>query len=212
MEKSLINIIQTGGLLFVVLCICGVVSWILIIERILYFKKYDLNPLDVVKNIVSQKNLDLIVSNLDVSNPIVYVLLECANTVQKDKIDEQYFEEVKSRAITEKLPDIQRYLSIQATLGSVSPYLGLLGTIFGIIKAFVGMAKNSELTNNLASSNNLNLGISEALILTAAGLCVAIPATIAYNYFTKKVEILISNIEIAASYLKSHFLKHIKLK
>ena len=127
----------------------------------------------------------------------------------KDSQNEKFFEESKDRAITEKLPEIERYLNIQATLGTVSPYIGLLGTVFGIIRAFSGLGMQSP--EGSTQANELNAGIAQALVATAAGLLVAIPATVAYNYFRGCVHALIQDIEVAASYLKAHFLGYIKL-
>ncbi len=220
---NFLNILKTGGVLFIFLSLAGIISWILIFERILYFKKYTTSPLEAVKSVLShnhsnEKNKSLgyrgsFQTQQDLGNPVLYVLHECVNISLKNKEDERYFEEVKIRAITEKLPEIQKYINIQATLGTVSPYLGLLGTIFGIIRAFMDMAqKNSNVsTSTMSLTHSLNSGIAEALIATAMGLCVAIPATIAYNYFTKEVEKFVSDIEIATSYLKASLLGYMKL-
>ena len=109
----------------------------------------------------------------------------------------------------EKLPEIERYLNIQATLGSVSPYLGLLGTVFGIVRAFSSLGMQTPESG--AQVHELNAGIAQALVATAAGLLVAIPATISYNYFRGRAQALIQDIEVAVSYLKAHLLGRIKL-
>ncbi len=87
-----------------------------------------------------------------------------------------------SYALIEK-PTLDRSLNFLATVGSNAPFLGLLGTVLGIMKAF------KDLSANVTAGNEaVMLGIAEALISTAIGLVVAIPAVIAYNYFQKSVK------------------------
>ncbi len=87
-----------------------------------------------------------------------------------------------SYALIEK-PPLERSLNFLATVGSNAPFLGLLGTVLGIMKAF------KDLSANVTAGNEaVMLGIAEALISTAVGLVVAIPAVIAYNYFQKQVK------------------------
>ncbi len=87
-------------------------------------------------------------------------------------------------------PDLERSLSFLATIGSNAPYIGLLGTVLGIMKAFNDLAMSSQ-----AGQQTVMAGISTALIATAAGLFVAIPATIFYNYFQRKVKGIMQNLE-----------------
>lgn len=96
-----------------------------------------------------------------------------------------------SFTIIEK-PRLEKYLNFLATVGSNAPFVGLLGTVMGIMKAFNDLAQNSAAGNEVVM-----LGIAHALIATAIGLFVAIPAVIAYNYFSKMVRDTIQTIEVA---------------
>lgn len=87
-------------------------------------------------------------------------------------------------------PELERFLGFLATVGSNAPYLGLLGTVLGIMKAFNDLAQSSE-----AGQQTVMAGISSALVATAAGLFVAIPAVIAYNYFGKQVKSILQSME-----------------
>ncbi|MEZ4846353.1 MAG: MotA/TolQ/ExbB proton channel family protein [Bdellovibrionota bacterium] len=78
--------------------------------------------------------------------------------------------------------DLEKGLPVLGTLGSTAPFIGLLGTILGIIKAF------GELSVNAMNTNRIMFLLAEALILTAVGLAVAIPSVIAFNYFQRKVK------------------------
>lgn len=94
-----------------------------------------------------------------------------------------------SFALIEK-PQLEKFLNFLATVGSNAPFVGLLGTVLGIMKAF------KDLSQNVAAGNEaVMLGIAEALVSTAIGLVVAIPAVIAYNYFQKRVKSHMQNLE-----------------
>lgn len=84
-----------------------------------------------------------------------------------------------------QVEDFERHLPFLATTGSVSPFFGLLGTVWGIMDAFVNLG--------VRGAGNINIvapGVAAALVATAAGLAVAIPAVIAYNYFLSEVKVL----------------------
>jgi len=107
------------------------------------------------------------------------------------------------RAIAIKSAEFRRGLSGLATVGSTAPFVGLFGTVFGIINAFTGM-KSAESAGIGAVAG----GIAEALIATAIGLGVAVPAVWAFNYFTGKVDGFIVEMDNSASELIDYFLKN----
>lgn len=88
-------------------------------------------------------------------------------------------------------------LSVLATIGSNSPFIGLFGTVLGIIQAFHDLANQAA----TSSMHTVTSGISEALVATAVGILVAIPATIAYNLFLRKVKAATQNAESMKSFL-----------
>jgi len=92
-------------------------------------------------------------------------------------------------ALTERA-DLERFLNFLATIGSNAPYIGLFGTVLGIMKAFNDLAQSTD-----AGQQTVMAGIALALIATAAGLFVAIPAVIFYNYFNKKVKSIYQSLE-----------------
>lgn len=95
-------------------------------------------------------------------------------------------EEVVNATLARERPEYERYLSVLGTLGANAPFIGLFGTVLGIIKAFHDLgqagARGSEIQSTVMA------GISEALVATAVGLAVAIPAVIAYNIFSRTVK------------------------
>lgn len=110
-------------------------------------------------------------------------------------------EEIFSAYALNERPQLEKYLSFLATVGSNAPFIGLLGTVFGIMDAFRGMAQSQ------GDATAVMLGISKALVATAIGLMVAIPAVIAYNYFQKQVKGVLQNLEtckeLCLAYAKS---------
>lgn len=87
-------------------------------------------------------------------------------------------------------PELEKFLGFLATVGSNAPYIGLFGTVLGIMKAFQDLALSPE-----AGQQTVMAGISSALIATATGLFVAIPAVVFYNYYNKQVRGILRNIE-----------------
>ncbi len=106
------------------------------------------------------------------------------------------------RAVAVKMAEFKKGLSGLATIGSTAPFVGLFGTVIGIINAFQGM-KEAEGAGIGAVAG----GISEALIETAFGLLVAVPAVWMFNYFTSKVEAYNVEMENSSSELIDYFLK-----
>ncbi|MBI2069945.1 MAG: MotA/TolQ/ExbB proton channel family protein [Elusimicrobia bacterium] len=83
----------------------------------------------------------------------------------------------------EERQHLERHLGVLGTLGNIAPFVGLFGTVVGIIKAFQDLALSGS-----AGPSVVAAGIAEALVATAGGLAVAIPAVVLYNYFLKKVK------------------------
>jgi biopolymer transport protein ExbB/biopolymer transport protein TolQ len=106
------------------------------------------------------------------------------------------------RATAVNLADLKRGLSGLATIGSTAPFVGLFGTTFGIINAFSGMALTGS--GGIAA---ISAGIAEALITTAFGLFVAVPAVWAYNYFANRVEGFSVEMDNSSSELLDYFIK-----
>jgi len=107
------------------------------------------------------------------------------------------------RAIAIKTAEFRRGLSGLATIGSTAPFVGLFGTVYGILHAFQSM-KNAESAGIAAVAG----GISEALITTALGLVVAVPAVWLFNYFTGKVDSSVVEMDNSASELIDYFIKN----
>ena len=106
---------------------------------------------------------------------------------QKSSVDQEAIMDGSQRAMrvaySREEEKLEKHLSFLATVGSVSPYIGLLGTVIGIMNAFIGLANQSQATLQVVAP-----GIAQALIATAMGLVAAIPAVVAYNRYASNVE------------------------
>ena len=96
--------------------------------------------------------------------------------------------------------ELRRGLAVLATVGATAPFVGLLGTTMGIVNAFTGMA-----TSGTGGLSAISGGIAEALITTAFGLLVAIPAVWAYNYFTTKID----NLQVEMTYTSKEMIDYL---
>ena len=126
---------------------------------------------------------------------------EASSDISGDEIEAS--KRALQRAIAIKSAEFKRGLSGLATIGSTAPLVGLFGTVFGIINAFTGM-KAAESAGIGAVAG----GIAEALLTTALGLAVAVPAVWLFNYFTGKVDGFIIEMDNSASELIDYFLKN----
>jgi biopolymer transport protein TolQ len=110
------------------------------------------------------------------------------------------------QALNSQLTKLERALGFLATTGSTTPFIGLFGTVWGIMDAFRGIGMRGSATLAVVAP-----GISEALIATAAGLAAAIPAVVAYNYYINRIKVLNAQMENFSSELlniiERHFLK-----
>jgi len=105
------------------------------------------------------------------------------STIQLSGVEN--IERALRRAATAEMTDLERMIPFLATVGSTAPFIGLFGTVVGIINAFQDIARHKS-----ASLTTVAPGIAEALVATAAGLVAAIPAVIAFNYFGNRVKLL----------------------
>lgn len=159
------------------------------IERRRYYKSLiEMQRLgDFKKAIESQNTGEL--QKLASENPASMTggLIQAANAVSA-KDAAQIDRAVKS-FLTDARSQLEKGLTVLATLGSNAPFIGLFGTVLGIIQAF------GELSQQRSNTQSVMAGISEALIATAIGLFVAIPAVVAYNVFAKNVKQILSECE-----------------
>ncbi|MEE9275144.1 MAG: MotA/TolQ/ExbB proton channel family protein [bacterium] len=187
----MIEFLSRGGILMIPLGVCSLVALAIIIER-----AWNLRMKKVIRMDVLQRVKELLIENqvgeamtLCRRYPSVMGRVLLAAIVHHDRD----WEEVKSiveDAGRQEVPTLDRYLGVLGTIAAISPILGLTGTVFGMIRTFTVISEKG-----VAHPSQLAGGISEALITTAAGLVIAIPTLIFFNYFTTKADRLVLEIE-----------------
>lgn len=127
------------------------------------------------------KSVTKIVSNMDI------------NFDELDTSHRQVIEGIISESILEQTTELEKGMSLLGTVVNAAPQLGLLGTVTGMIAAFSALTRNGTSTAKIVAG-----GISEALYTTAFGLIVAIPALVFYNYFNRRIDVIVAEMERAA--------------
>lgn len=185
---------QAANGILILMVILSIVSLGIMIER--YFSLKRIGNLSrkvgaAFKNVVGTQDLNQVVQISEENNSVEGRALGYGlKYVEKygTKGLDQLFDSYKA---TEK-PELEKNLNMLGTIASNAPYVGLLGTVMGIMKAF------NDLANSPGQGNEVVMaGIAHALISTALGLAVAIPAVVAFNFFQKKVALILSNVDAA---------------
>lgn len=190
------QLVKVGGVAMYILLFCSVLSLAIILERMVYYRKRSkirraafmrdiaqlLGKGEVKKAIQTCRDLDTPFSN------VVFSGLDLHGH------NEVVISNAMERSVTIETTKLEQYTGILGTIGSTAVYIGLFGTVLGIIRAFRDIS--------IAGSGGIQVvinGISESLVCTAAGLCVAVPAVIAYNYLVRRIDTFVTDMELCAS-------------
>ncbi len=176
-----------------VLLFCSVISLVFILERGLYYM-INLRHTDKIirklKPMMQKKDINMALDYCqNKRGPLARVLYA---TIENHQESLTSLTNLLSSLIKKEEVQLERFLGVLGTLGNTAPFIGLLGTVIGIIKAFQALSASGSGGPNVVSA-----GIAEALIATAAGLVVAIPAVIFYNYYVSRVRQTVTEIEAA---------------
>lgn len=170
---------------------CSITAMAIVIERSLALKPERIAPPHLLAGVWQQLKageLDAVrLKQLRQGSPLGAILAAgLANRAQGRDIMKESIQEAAGHVIH----DLGRYLNTLGTIAAVTPLLGLLGTVIGMIRVF------TEITvQGTGNANALAGGISEALITTAAGLAVAIPSLVMHRYFTGKIDAIVVGLE-----------------
>lgn len=177
------------------LALFSILGLAILIEKIVFLKKIGADGEQLVKDVILQlKSGNSVV--LKGKGP-VHMILNRISELRMDGIDGLALIRAAEREVA-RLEDIaMRGMIWLAIIGSTSPFIGLFGTVIGIIRAFHGLSTKG-LTMDPAGNPELIRGIAEALVATATGLLVAVPAVIAYNYLLRNIKSRVTRIELAA--------------
>ena len=205
MDLSILELFLNASIVvksvIVILILASLVSWMIIFERWIYLKKVNQEFFDFETRFWSDSGLEalLLTSQEGEHEPIgaEYIFQVgyldykrlIAEKIDSDTIISSVQRNMQA-ALTKEQSLLEKHLPFLATIASVSPYIGLFGTVWGIMNSFRGLAGSSQATLSAVAP-----GISEALIATAIGLFAAIPALIAYNKYISDSDRLISSFE-----------------
>jgi biopolymer transport protein ExbB len=186
-----LELIKAGGLLMWPIIICSVISLAIIMERFWSLQEKRIAPKHLVAQVWQWAKVGHLdskrIQNLRTSSPLGRVLAAgLVNRSHERVVMKESIEEV-GRHVAHTL---ERFLNTLGTIASISPLLGLLGTVIGMIKVFAVIT-----THGVGDASILAEGISEALLTTAAGLSVAIPTLMFHRYFRGKVDELVMTME-----------------
>ncbi len=188
----MLEIIKAGGWLMVPIIGCSVVALAIVIERLWTLQRRRVLPAELTRQVwewVSHNQLDhKHIQELQAGSPLGQILAAGLLNRHRDReVMKESIEDTGRHVVHE----LERYLSLLSTIAAVSPLLGLLGTVTGMVKVFAAIGS----TGAVGDASALAGGISQALITTVGGLWVAIPCLVAYRYLRDRVDGLVVAME-----------------
>jgi len=192
-----LEMVQAGGWLMVPILLCSVVAAAICVERFWTLQGSRVAPRTLLAEVwalVKNNQLDpQKFREIRNANPLGRIF---AAGLSNSKRGREIMKESMEEAADAVMHELERYLTALGTIAAISPLLGLLGTVVGMIKVFTVL-----MLEGTGNANMLAGGISNALITTAAGLCVAIPALMFHRFFLRRVDDLVVTLEQEASKL-----------
>jgi len=186
-----VEIVRAGGWLMQPILLCSILAIAIVIERFWTLSAARISPKYVLAQVwtwLKNNQLDSVkLTELRLSSPLGQIL---AAGLLSSKYGRAAMIDSIEQAAAQVVHDMERYLNTLGTIAAITPLLGLLGTVVGMIRVF-----SEIMLLGTGNANALAGGISEALITTAAGLTVAIPTYMSYRYFSRKVESLVLSLE-----------------
>ena len=205
MELSLLELFLNASIVvksvIILLLLASIISWMVIFERWLYINKVSQEFLAFESRFWSDSGLEALLAESQEEGHqtigaeyLFQIGFLDYKRLKNENIDSETIMSSVQRnmraALAKEQALLEKHLPFLATVASVSPYIGLFGTVWGIMNSFRGLAGSSQATLSAVAP-----GISEALIATAIGLFAAIPALIAYNKFISESDSLVSSME-----------------
>jgi len=195
-EASYWDMIKHGGPTLIVLLLCSVFTMTLIIERYMFYRKAAANTAAMIEKVKQAGTLSEALTSIEGEPGISGRVLRAALTAARDGYPAEQVEQLVQGEVTRELIGMERWLPQIDSMVTMCPLIGLLGTTLGMIRSFSIVAKIG-----MSDPTKLAGGISEALVNTAAGLAVAIPALFAFYYFTGRKEAILMDMEKGLSEL-----------
>jgi biopolymer transport protein ExbB len=190
------NLLANGGPMLWVILFTGAVGIVVFIERFLHCHRSQINSgefLNGVRTVLKRDNVVEAISICDATPGPVSRLVKTA-ILNREQGRERVREAIEEAGLTE-VPRLEEKLNLLATIAQLAPLLGLLGTVFGLMRVFSEL----DAAGLNAHVGMLSRGVWEAMICAAAGLAVAIPTHAGYNYLVSRVNSIVLDMERAAT-------------
>lgn len=195
------EMIQKGGAIMYPIILCSIIAFGIILERLYYFRKIRIDAVSFMNNIEGALKRNKIAESVkiceDTEGPIAAIIK--AGLLKHDRPRQEIREAIED-AGHQEVPRLEGHIKVLATIAHISPLLGLLGTVVGMVKAFQ-VIQMKTVAFNPVSAGDLAGGVWQALLTTALGLIVAIPAIVAYHYLAAKVQDFVLDMERSATEL-----------
>ena len=193
--------IQKGGPLMYLILLCSLIAFTVLIERLIVLGRAKIDVVAFMKKITESIRRNRIMEAIEVcdhtASPIATII---KSGLLKQSASRQEIKESMEEAALVEVPKLEKNLNILATLAHVTPLLGLLGTVLGMVQAFQVIEAKAGALNPI-SPGDLAGGIWVALLTTVGGLSVAIPTLVAYNFLVTKVDSFVVDMEKSAAEL-----------
>lgn len=183
------NLIKGGGFIMWPLLLCSILVWAVALEKFysLWFFRKKHNELHALLiDLVKDKKMNESIGASRNAHPLL-TNIYAAVLVKEPDVDT--WEQKIGRRLSETQQGLRKFLWLLGTIGNAAPFIGLFGTVVGIIKSFESMASSGKSGFNVVAQ-----GLSEALIATAAGIIVAVISVVFFNYFQTRLQSL--NLEL----------------
>jgi biopolymer transport protein ExbB len=190
----MIDYMQKGGPLMWLILLCSAIAIGAFVERLLYFHRASINVGDFLQglaNLIRKRSFaEARVECQAISVPVTRVIY---SAIARHNVPRAELREIVQEAGQLEVPRLERNLGILVAIGYIAPLIGLLGTVTGLIQAFVQLSAN----NGYATLADVSGGIYQSLLTTAAGLVVAIPTILGYCHLSSRLNALIHDMERA---------------
>lgn len=187
----MLEFFKSGGAFMWPLLLCSILALAIILERFWTLRSKRVAPKALLSEVMTRLREDRMtldyIRTMQAQSGLSFIF---ASGLLNSKHGRRAMKESIQEAANHVIHELERFMSTLGTIAAISPLLGLLGTVVGMIKVFnVLMEEGAGNTQLLAG------GISEALLTTAAGLAVAIPALVFHRYFSRRIDELVVNME-----------------
>jgi biopolymer transport protein ExbB len=190
----MIEYIQKGGLLMWPILACSVIAIAVFAERLFYLHRATIHVGEFLKglaNLIQRRNFaEALHETAGTPGPVARVI---HSAILRHDAPKAELREIVQEAGQLEVPKLERFLGVLATIAFLTPLVGLLGTVAGMIDAFGTIASNG----GYATVTELSRGVYKSLLTTAAGLVVATPTFVAYSYLSSRVNAMLHDIERA---------------